>query len=166
MTIKLTVCAGVVMAMLVIVSGCKPDKLEIEVYTSDIKKAESEVVEVPLTATFSIMGEDDDGVLPKASVVAKVLSQSLQIANLLNNGGVFSDIAGKYIEIGQKKQAAEILSQALKAAKSIDAEDAYDKADVLSDIAVKYAKADIQPSKKDKSILSDIIRATDPISPL
>ena len=36
-------------ALLVIMSGCKPDKMVIEVYTSDIQKASSEgVVEVPL----------------------------------------------------------------------------------------------------------------------
>lgn len=59
-------------ALLVIMSGCKPDKMVIEVYTSDIQKASSEgVVEVPLTATFKIMGEDKEGVLPKAQAVAK-----------------------------------------------------------------------------------------------
>jgi hypothetical protein len=57
---------------IVLLSGCKPDKMEIEVYTSDIHKAITEgVVEVPLTVTFSIMGKDDEGNLPKASEVAK-----------------------------------------------------------------------------------------------
>jgi hypothetical protein len=56
----------------VLLSGCKPDKLEMEIYTSDIQKATSTgVVEVPLTATFSIMGDDDDNDLPKAAEVAK-----------------------------------------------------------------------------------------------
>ena len=68
---KLTMCVSLI-AMLAILSGCKPDKMVIEVYTSDIQKASSEgVVEVPLTATFSILGEDEDGDLPKASAVAK-----------------------------------------------------------------------------------------------
>lgn len=68
---KLTMCVSLI-AMLAILSGCEPDKMEIEVYTSDIQKASSEgVVEVPLTATFSILGEDKDGDLPKASAVAK-----------------------------------------------------------------------------------------------
>lgn len=68
---KLIICLASI-AMLAILSGCKPDKMEIEVYTSDIQKASTEgVVELPLTATFSIMGEDEDGDLPKASAVAK-----------------------------------------------------------------------------------------------
>jgi len=60
------------LALLFIMSGCKPAKMEIEVYTSDIQKASSEgVVKLPLTATFSMMGEDTEGVLPKAKAVAK-----------------------------------------------------------------------------------------------
>lgn len=65
---------GIVSALfaLFILFGCEPDKVELEVYTSDIQKASTEsVVEVPLTATFSIMGVDEDGILPKASTVAK-----------------------------------------------------------------------------------------------
>jgi hypothetical protein len=57
---------------LALLSGCKPDEMQIEVYTSDIQKASAEgIVEVPLTATFSILGEDEDGDLPKASAIAK-----------------------------------------------------------------------------------------------
>jgi len=59
-------------AALSILLGCNPDTMEVEVYTSDIQKASTEgVVEVSLTATFSLMGEDEDGDLPKAIVVAK-----------------------------------------------------------------------------------------------
>jgi hypothetical protein len=66
------VMVDVSLALLIIISGCKPDKMEIEVYTSDIQKASSEgVVELPLTATFSMIGEDTEGVLPKAKAVAK-----------------------------------------------------------------------------------------------
>ena len=51
--------------------GCKPDNLEIEVYTSDIESAsDGEVVEVPLKATFKLMGEDKDNQLPKAKKLA------------------------------------------------------------------------------------------------
>ena len=48
----------------IIFSGCKPDNLEIEIYTSDIIDAVSdgEVGEVPLKATFKIMG-DGNGVI-------------------------------------------------------------------------------------------------------
>ena len=55
----------------IFISGCKPDKLEIEIYTSDIDAAfDGEVVEVPLKATFSLMGEDKENQLPLAKNVA------------------------------------------------------------------------------------------------
>ena len=51
--------------------GCKPDNLEIEIYTSDIESAsDGEVVEVPLKATFRLMGEDKENQLPLAKEVA------------------------------------------------------------------------------------------------
>ena len=59
-------------ATLAILSGCKPDTMEVELYTSDLQNASTEgVVEVPLTATFSMMGKDEKGELPKAAAVAK-----------------------------------------------------------------------------------------------
>ena len=65
-------CVMTGVAITACMSGCKPNKMEIEIYTADIQKASTAaVVEVPLTATFSIMGEDKDGDLPKASEVAK-----------------------------------------------------------------------------------------------
>ena len=43
--------------MCIVLIGCKPDSLEIEIYTSDVESAfDGEVVEVPLKATFSLMG--------------------------------------------------------------------------------------------------------------
>ena len=51
--------------------GCKPDKLEIEIYTSDIDSAsEGEIIEVPMKATFRLMGEDKENQLPKAKEIA------------------------------------------------------------------------------------------------
>jgi len=68
MKLKLTMCV----ISLAILSGCRPDKMEVEIYTSDIQKASSGgVVEVPLTAAFSFLGEDKNKYLPKASAVAK-----------------------------------------------------------------------------------------------
>ena len=60
------------LAFLVIIFGCKADELEIEIYTSDIQKASSEgVVELPITATFSTIGENEEGVMQKITAVAK-----------------------------------------------------------------------------------------------
>jgi len=50
--------------IIIVMSGCKPDKLEIEIYTSDIESAsDGEVVEVPLKATFNLLGEDKENQL-------------------------------------------------------------------------------------------------------
>ena len=57
--------------MTMMIVGCKPDNLEIEIYTSDIDAtSDGEVVEVPLKATFSLMGEDKENQLPLAKNVA------------------------------------------------------------------------------------------------
>jgi len=56
---------------LLLLSGCNPDKVTITAYTSDLKSAlDGEVVELPLKATFSIMGEDKENQLPRAKSVA------------------------------------------------------------------------------------------------
>ena len=52
-------------------SGCKPDKLEIEIYTSDIESAsDGEIVEVPLRASLGLLGEDEENQLPLAKSIA------------------------------------------------------------------------------------------------
>ena len=61
----------IIVSISIVIGGCKPDKLEIEVYTSDIESAsEGEVVEVPLKSTFSLMGEDKENQLPDAKKIA------------------------------------------------------------------------------------------------
>ena len=57
---------------LFIIPACKPEKLEMEVYTSDIQSVnEGEVIEVPLKVEFSIIGEDKNNELSKATDLAK-----------------------------------------------------------------------------------------------
>jgi len=68
---KVTVCMAVGFVLAAGLSGCTPDKMEFELYTSDIRKAGTAVVEVPLRVTFSTVGEDTDGSMLKASKVAK-----------------------------------------------------------------------------------------------
>lgn len=70
--------------------GCKPDSLDIELYTSDIEAAATsdEVIEVPVTASFSMMGDDDEGMLPKASETAeKYLSPESELVQSKGNFG-------------------------------------------------------------------------------
>ena len=58
--------------LLSVFPGCKPDKIEVEIYTSDVQQVSTgDIVEIPLTAIFSLIGEDTSGNLPRASAVAK-----------------------------------------------------------------------------------------------
>ena len=69
MKITFYFCITFFISMMIV--GCKPDNLEIEIYTSDIESAsDGEVVEVPLKATFRLMGEDKENQLPKAKKLA------------------------------------------------------------------------------------------------
>ena len=63
---------GLTLAGVLTLSGCKPDELEFTVYSSDLEQAEKgELVEVPLTARFSMVGKDEKGVLQQARELAK-----------------------------------------------------------------------------------------------
>ena len=47
--------------------GCKPDDILVNLYTTDVDvAADGEVVEIPVTAKFSLLGEDNDGSLERA----------------------------------------------------------------------------------------------------
>ena len=68
---KITFYFFIIFIITMMIVGCKPDNLEIEIYTSDIESAsDGEVVEVPLKATFRLMGEDKENQLPLAKEVA------------------------------------------------------------------------------------------------
>lgn len=60
-----------------IFSGCIPDKTEIEIYTSDFLSVLGEngekpsIVGVPVTSTFNMLGDDEEGLLPKATAILK-----------------------------------------------------------------------------------------------
>ncbi len=62
-------------------SGCKPDELEIEVYTSDVEAVrEQELLMVPVKASFKLLGDDKEGQLAEAKVIAqKYLPDDSQI---------------------------------------------------------------------------------------
>ena len=65
-----------IILIILISIGCKPDNLEIEVYTSDVEFAqEGEVITVPVKASFNLLGDDESGDLERARrVSAKYLS--------------------------------------------------------------------------------------------
>jgi hypothetical protein len=52
--------------------GCKPEMMNIEVYTSDVElAAEGELFEVPVQVEFSLLGDDEDGTLDRVIVASK-----------------------------------------------------------------------------------------------
>ncbi len=63
------------------VVACKPDKAEIELYTTDIRAAiEGKVIEIPTAFEFKLLGDDEKGELGKARVAAmKYLSEESTI---------------------------------------------------------------------------------------
>ena len=68
---KLLLTITMLLISLMLIS-CKPEILEIEIYTSDTESAASgEIVDVPLKVTFGLMGEDEDNTLPKAVEISK-----------------------------------------------------------------------------------------------
>ena len=68
---KITFYFFIIFFISILIVGCIHDNLEIEIYTSDIESAsDGEVVEVPLKATFRLMGEDKENQLPLAKEVA------------------------------------------------------------------------------------------------
>jgi len=55
--------------------GCKPDVMNIEVYTSDIEiAADGELFEVPVQVEFSLLGDDEDGTLDRVISASKKIS--------------------------------------------------------------------------------------------
>ena len=62
--------------------GCKPEMMNIEVYTSDIElAAEGELFEVPVQVEFTLLGDDDDGTLDRVIAASKkYLSQDSSFA--------------------------------------------------------------------------------------
>ncbi len=63
---------SIVFFVFFILVGCKADKGEVTLYTSDIEDALSgKVVEVPLKASFTIMGKDEENLLGKSTSIAK-----------------------------------------------------------------------------------------------
>ena len=69
-------------------SACTPSSTDISLYTSDVEVAlEGEVVEVPINAAFSLFGDDEDGDLDKATMIAK---------KYVASDSVFSQSAGDW----------------------------------------------------------------------
>jgi len=61
-----------VMAVLSAISGCTPDSMRVDIYTSDIELAhDGEVIEIPAQITFQIMGKDKENLLSRATDAAK-----------------------------------------------------------------------------------------------
>jgi hypothetical protein len=59
-------------SFLLVLSGCKPEEILLNVYSTDVAAAaDGELVQVPLTAKFSLLGDDDDKTLERAVEITK-----------------------------------------------------------------------------------------------
>ncbi len=56
----------------ILLSGCKPDEFKTTIYTSDVQIAYSdEVIEVPILISFSLLGDDDQGIFDRVINASK-----------------------------------------------------------------------------------------------
>ena len=101
-------------------SGCKPDKLEIEIYTSDIESAsDGEVVEVPLKATFNLLGEDKENQLSLAkSIALKYMPSDSEIEISEGNFGKVMTVVSS-IPLGSNSALNQFLQQNPRVAKIV-----------------------------------------------
>ena len=90
-TIIKTIINTVVFALFLLLASCKPDSLDLEIYASDIQGVSVRgVVDVPLTATYSLMGEDEEGYIAKVSRIAqKYLGED---AEFKSSPGMFGEV--------------------------------------------------------------------------
>lgn len=88
-TIKLTFL--VIFITIFFLAGCKPTQMEFEIYTSDFQLASTEqIVQVPLTVKFDLLGEDTENLIPKAKqVVSHFLNKK---AEYTMSKGDFGDV--------------------------------------------------------------------------
>jgi hypothetical protein len=68
--------------------GCRASSVDVILYTSDIDTAVSEVVTVPIMATFSMMGKDEKGLLPQAiKIIDPYLAKNSKVNIVKGNYG-------------------------------------------------------------------------------
>ena len=55
-----------------LLSGCKPDEFKATIYTSDVQIAYSDkVIEVPVLISFSLLGDDNQGIFDRVISTSK-----------------------------------------------------------------------------------------------
>ena len=69
--VKLFKLLGLIIFLLAF-SGCKPEEILLNVYSTDVvAAADGELIQVPLTAKFSLFGDDDDKTLERVVEITK-----------------------------------------------------------------------------------------------
>ncbi len=58
---------------ILVAGGCKPDKLTVEVYSSDVELAAlgQDIINIPIKVEFSLLGDDEEGLLDKVIATSK-----------------------------------------------------------------------------------------------
>jgi len=62
----------ILLSLALLLSGCKPDEFKATIYTSDVQIAYTdEVIEVPILISFSLLGDDDQGIFDRVINASK-----------------------------------------------------------------------------------------------
>lgn len=94
-------------------SSCKPDRIELELYTSDIQAAMAgEILEVPVEFVFDSIGDDDDGKIEKAIAIAKKYFPESAEMDILTNDGSRSLSVKSTVPMGTKEALDNYLKTA------------------------------------------------------
>lgn len=91
-------------------SSCKPDKLEIEIYTSDLLSAKAgEITNAQAKIEFSMPGEDEEGLLPKVvAIVKKYIPKDSEINQTKSTFGKKLTV-NTVIPVGNEEKVKEYL---------------------------------------------------------
>jgi tetratricopeptide (TPR) repeat protein len=117
-------------------------------------------VSVDIADKYFEIGENNQA----KKILFKALENVDQIANQEWKMVLLTEIFEKFIKTGEKKVAKQILSQLLEnISKTQNLEE---KSKQLASVYKYYNECGCFPSEKDKSILHDIISATNPMKPL
>jgi hypothetical protein len=93
--------------------GCKPEEMKTEVYVGDLQAVveNNEIIEVPISAAFSLLGEDKDNLIPRAVEALKPYVHP--DTEFSQSKGMFGDrlVIDSVIPIGTRDAINTYLSQ-------------------------------------------------------
>jgi len=100
-----------ILSFALLLSGCKPDEFKTTIYTSDVYSAHSdEVIEIPVSVSFSLLGDDDRGIFDR------VINSSKRYLSPNSNFSKSKTMMGEVLVIETKipMGSSELLSKYLQ----------------------------------------------------